>query len=331
MTLFPELEAERLARAAADKRAAEQADAASRKLEEDLTPRGTVRPLIAEAGLVKVFDVRGDPWVADDHAMLKVGDKIPIEVSADRPLRVLDACCGFGVWASEFARWWVLLGLPREWLHITGIDIDQAKRDHAEKWCDVVGIGRIGEALSLRGSCSFDLAIGNPAFSLLAPKVTPKGRPGPSTIDAAIERSLITALLAVCPVALMFHQVASFQRGRVGQGVWRRHGLALELRVPGSIDFRGKRINPKNSKPWASDLRCYCATVWRRGFECVTETRLIDDLDAADRAWIPFDDDGVARKGPRQPPGTETPDQARAMGLVLAPGNSPRGDGLESP
>ncbi len=151
---------------------------------------------------------------------------------------------------------------------------------------------------------------------------------GPETVAAAIEQSLITALLAVCPVAFMFHQVASFQRGRVGAGVWRRHGLALELRVPGSIDFRGKRINPANGKPWASDLRCYCATVWRRGFEGSTETRLIEGLEAEDRNWIPFFDDGVPRKGPRQQPGTETREQALAMGLILAPGNSPRGDGL---
>jgi len=324
MTLFPELQA------AANEREAQAAAAhdAARGLEEDLTPRG-----VARACLAAVFGP------ANPRLYVGVGAINPLMpelcfagsdrhrlVSPPRPaIRGLGLCTGFGVWESELRR-------RADWpIHITGIEIDPTKREHAEKWCDDVVTTDVVEelrAMAARGETA-DFALGNPAFTLLAPAAAPSrksDKPGAyaARLDCAVENSLVALALAVAPALLLFTQTQSFQRGRVGREIWRRYTPAVQWLVSGTVDFRGGNINPKASakagKPvkYGADTHDYCATLWLRGYTGTTHLELLPELASHDRKWLPFP--GARPGDVRQQPGTETTEQALKLGLFMAPG-----------
>lgn len=268
-------------------------DDARRGREEDLTPTGVA--LACMPALLQRLDPQRTRCVRVD------GLATQWAAGLSSSFRVIDVCCGYGVWAQQFARWWVHgLWLPREWLHITGVEVDGSKREHAAKWCD-----RFVQAPArgwLTGDESADLVLGNPAFSMLAPQ-----RAKGETLDEAAARSLVALALDVAPAVALFHQAASFQRGRVGAHIWEAYPPAAVWRVPGSIDFRGGDINPATGRPYGSDLRSYQLTLWLRGHEGPTVCRQLSWLASSARKW----------RG--EAPGTEDPSDE----LPSAPGWSP--------
>jgi hypothetical protein len=325
MTLFPELD-----RTAA-KLEAETAAAhdAARGLEEDLTPRG-----VAGAVLRATFGSSVGPrlYVGADTTktlspvlMGKINGR-HMHISSPVPvIRALGLCTGFGVWESELRK---LSTWPT---HITGLEIDPSKREHATKWCDEVVVNDVCAELremAARGE-SADFAFGNPAFTLLAPPAAPKRnaeKPGAyeARLDRAVEGSLVALALKVAPALLLFTQTQSFQRGRVGREIWRRYPPAVQWLVAGTVDFRGGNVNPKASakagKPvkYGADTHDYCATLWLRRHTGPTQLVLLPELASSERKWFPFP--GARPGDVRQQPGTETLEQALAMGMPLAPG-----------
>jgi hypothetical protein len=329
MTLFPELQA---AAAAREAQAAAAHDAA-RGLEEDLTPRGVARACLGavfgpESPRLYVGVGATNPLMPELRFAARGRELL---VSPPQPaICGLGLCTGFGVWESELRR-------RADWpITVTGIELDHTKLEHAEKWCDEVVINDVLAELremALRGQ-TFDFALGNPAFTLLAPAAAPKrksDKPGAyeARLDRAVENSLVALALAVAPALLLFHQTQSFQRGRVGREIWRRYPPAVQWLVSGTVDFRGGNINPKASakasakagKPvevkYGGDTHDYCATLWLRGHSGPTELMLLPELASSDRKWIPFP--GARPGDVRQQPGTETLEQALAMGLPMAP------------
>ena len=325
MTLFPELD-RTTAKLEAESAAAHDA---ARVLEEDLTPRG-----VAGAVLRATFGPRVSPrlYVGADTTktllpvlMGKINGR-HVHVGEPGPVvRALGLCTGFGVWESELRK---LATWP---LHITGIEIDPSKREHAEKWCEHVVTRDVAAELRdmAKAGDTVDFAFGNPAFTLLAPAAAPKRKSEkPSAyearIDRAVESSLVALALKVAPALLLFTQTQSFQRGRVGREIWRRYPPAAQWLVSGTVDFRGGNINPKASakagKPvkYGADTHDYCATLWLRDYTGPTQLVLLPELASSERKWIPFP--GARPGDVRQQPGTETLEQALAMGLPLAPG-----------
>lgn len=238
----------------------EEHEADLREREDDPTPRGVAQAVLRAAGL----GLTG--WL-------------------DRRLHVVDICAGWGCWSSELLR----LRLPMT-PRITGIEIDERKRETMARWChDVV----IGDALvKLAELPQQDLVMGNPAFSLLAPKVSAK--PTDEEIDAAVEASLVAAGLRCARAVLLLHHGQAFLRGRVGRAVLRRYPPALSFQIPGAVSFRSEG---------KTDSRCYSATLWRRGHSGPCATYLLPELGREDLRW-------------RVPPGTEDSATAAAMGLV---------------
>jgi hypothetical protein len=240
-----------------------------REREDDPTPRGTAAAVVTGAEF---------SWLRDPS-------KLWME---KRPVRVLDVCAGYGCWASEWRRWWTLSrtqdGMTPWPCHITGAEIDDRKRDHLAKWCDAVRFGDVRDYLRWlikNGSPShFDLAIGNPAFSLLVPK-----QRSDETVEAAAERSILGHLLAVSPAVIQLHHTAAFARGKVGRFLWRRYTPARQWLIPGAVSFRsdGK-----------TDSRCYAASLWLRGHTGSTAVEMLPELGREELRW-------------RVLPGTEEP------------------------
>ena len=170
-------------------------------------------------------------------------------VDEQRPLRVLDVCAGWGSWSSEMRRLAFLMGWP---VHITGVEIDERKRPHLEKWCDVA---LFGDWLASIAGHEFDLVIGNPHFSALTHEYPAQSMPA--------------VLLRYAPAVLLFHQMASFTRSIAGRDTWRAYPPAWIGMVPGSVGFRGRSRG--------ADLRSYQATLWLRGHEGPAETVLLPE------------------------------------------------------
>lgn len=250
-----------------------EVDAELRSRDDDPTPRGTIAPIIAAA--VRRGALRLVWRITRSGTHLESCDRI---VDARNPLRVLDVCAGFGSWSSEFARWWVhALGAPREWLHITGVEIHPPRAVDLRKWCDVE---IIGDWASIEGD--YDLAIGNPAFSLLFPDL-PHGFRG-EVPEENIEASMPAVLLKHAPAVLLLHTQQAFLRGRAGRAVWRRYTPVRQWLIPGAVRFR-VGTNTKTGKPYGSDQRCYCASLWQRAAPRSTMVEMLADLGADDLRW----------------------------------------------
>jgi len=81
--------------------------------------------------------------------------------------------------------------------------------------------------------------------------------------------------------------------------------MSAQVGIPGALRFRAKGArNPSTGKLYGADQRSYSCTVWHRWADArYAETRLLPDMPSADRGWIVR-------------PGTESPELARALGLV---------------
>lgn len=261
-----------------------------RAREEDNTPRGVSRAILAAAignGALYVGAhwKTGQPmlrWASGD-------EREDRRISEPREsVRVLDVCAGFGCWASEMRRLAALQGWP---VHITGVELDARKREHLSKWCDAVVFNDWLEFVAVReagrrvygGTCceDFDIAIGNPHFSALTHE------------DPA--QSMPAVLLRHAPAVLLFHQEQSFQKSALGCRTWHAYPPAAVFHVPGSVRFRGRGHG--------ADARCYQATLWMRGHKGPASAHMLPWLEAPARGWT-------------MPPGTEEP----STELPAAPG-----------
>ena len=247
---------------------------------DDPTPRGVVRAALAAAlrHVVMMPIPRGER-----SARLMIYRSAPqaeaVNVSETEPLRVLDVCAGYGCWASEFARWWVLdLGLPREWLHITGVEIHAPREPHLDKWCDDWALDDWRVALGPTSGLdhtSFDLVIGNPDFAIVLRE---------HGVDFPVEQTMPAVLLRHAPAVLLLHTQQAFVKSVPGRACYRAHPPAASWLLPGSIKFR-QGINPDKGKPWGADQRCYQVTLWLRSHTGPCSTYMLEDLEPHERAW----------------------------------------------
>lgn len=251
-----------------------EADLRSRGL--DPTPRGVVRA---------VLEALCDWWT-----------QIPGTAST---FRVLDVCAGYGVWASEWRRLWhvrdygVSFELP---LHITGVEIDQSKREHLAKWCDepVIDTWRPDMTPEPFGyQWAGDLIIGNPDFSHILRRGKHRN-PNKRTDYRPVEETMVPVLLRHAPEVLLLHTTGAFTDSPHGREVWRRYPPAATW-LCGRISFRsdGK-----------TDSRCYQATLWQRGHRGPCATHMLPALPYGSRRWTTL-------------PGTEDAQTARAMGFPI--------------
>ena len=196
-----------------------------------------------------------------DAAMVAVWRARPRRLDGD-PMRVLDVCAGYGCWSSELRSH---AARKRYGVHITGVEICEARRADLAKWCDRVEICSWLDVVE-----HFDVVIGNPHFSAL--------------VGASPAESMPAVLLDLAPAVLLLHQSSSFQRGLPGVAAWRHCPPARVWLVPGSVQFR-RGTNPKNGKRWGSDQRCYQASLWLRGHPGPTAVELLPDPPDGRASW----------------------------------------------
>lgn len=243
---------------------------------DDPTPRGVVRA---------VLEAVGHKWLRSPEYVNR------------QTVRVLDVCAGFGCWASEFRRWWEVTRVERgcaPWpVHITGVELDERKREHLEKWCDEVVIRDWFDALRDHHVVpTWDLAIGNPDFAQLLDK-SPASEFGPANDPA---QSMPAVLLGQAPAVLLLHTRNAFLRSEAGAAAWRAYPPAASWLIPSTIKFRGP------GKGAASD--CYQVTLWLRGHTGPCAVHLLEDLTPGERSWTRL-------------PGTEDATEAKAAGLPM--------------
>lgn len=243
----------------------------------------------------------------DRHSDEQRGGWSKITISAECPFRVLDLHAGYGVWGSEFAIWWVtVLGLPRAWLHVTGVEINGVREQHLVKWCDDWALDDWRQALGIASglaSNAFDLIIGNPAFSHIlrsGKKWSTKANKGKggwiNTKYRPRDETMVPTLLMRAPATLLLHHGGAFDDSENGREVWRAYPPAFQWRL-GRLGFRGDGN---------TDNRPYCATLWLRGHDGSCSTLMLDE--PGSRQWS------------GTPPGAESLIEIEELGLVLAPG-----------
>jgi hypothetical protein len=207
----------------------------------DRTPRGVVRQALARllgSTIAAACDSVTVKAVTVDGRRIWDGHKREL----DGPLRVLDWCAGSGVWASEVRAWAVAHGIP---VHITGVELRHGERWNLDRWCDEVIIGPWEAALhdivrpqngnpESNGPRDYDLAIGNPAFSVFLP-----GLP---------------LLLEHATAAIVLHTTETLQRTEAGAALAASHPPTRELGIPGSVRYRGQGTG--------ADQRIYSVSAW---------------------------------------------------------------------
>jgi hypothetical protein len=252
---------------------------------DDPTPRGVVRAVLEAA----VGDFAPMHFTAASDHLDGLGYAHPGEEQS-RVTRVLDVCAGYGCWASEMRRLAGLQGWP---VHITGVELDERKREHLAKWCDEVIIRDWFDALrDHHEPPTYDLAIGNPDFAQLLDK-RPADDFGPASDPAC---SMPAVLLEHAPAVLLLHTQQAFLKSEAGRAAWRAYPPAASWLIPGGVKFRGAKQG--------ADSRCYQVTLWLRDHKGPCAVHLLGDLTPAERSWTTL-------------PGTEDAETARALGLPM--------------
>ena len=287
MTLFSALEA-KAAEAAAASLAHEQR---LRKHEADFTVRPIARrlvskvmPLVVHAGVVEVLDINA----------------------------------GAGVFASEVLRWAVLHGVR---VHITAVEIRDEERQWLLRTAHKVVIADWHAGLGMRrvtamsaqwmfaGQRRFDLVIGNPAFRQAraplregwpAPRHDNDGNRIKPTVEETATRKRLTAeavaagllpelaeydpaqsMPALCiqcaPVVALYGTQQMWTKTASGWLVREHLPPALAWDIPGSLGHRGQGAG--------QDRVPYSMTIWKRGHDGATATRMLEPIPSGDRNW----------------------------------------------
>lgn len=156
-----------------------------------------------------------------------------------RTLRALDVCAGSGTYAScrDF--------LPSyggvEW---TCLEIRPEERKWLFRVADRVVIGDVAKSRPAWHR-RFDLVVGNPAFSLV-----------PVVLRQALKWVKDDGI--VCLLGL--NELGT--RGSSSRMLWSDALPTHQLRVAGTVSFRGPGINPETGKRWGTDQRSYSHWVW---------------------------------------------------------------------
>jgi len=256
-----------------------EADARARETDHDErgdspTPRGLWRA---------IFEVSSPVWL-NPRGVMAGAQKRRRQARSGVPFRALSLMAGYGSDASELRR----LAVRQGWrIHITGVELCEARRVHLVKWCDDVWIGHWMDALLDDGPLEnpqWDIIVTNPDFAQILDNKNKALRP---------EDTMVPTLLQNAPSVLMLHQEQAFTKSARGREVWRRWPPAASWMLgPASFSGDGK-----------ADSRCYIATLWLRGHEGPTALHMLPELDAAARRWT-------------VPPGSEDPSSE----LPSAPG-----------
>lgn len=271
--LFPEDLSSARARAKARAEQQRATHARLREHEADFTPRPVVRAIL-EWYLANVLRVAG---LANGQRYLYLtGGSVATRPSS--VLRILDACAGAGVWASEVRRLFMLLGVD---VHITAIELREEEAPHLRRHADRVVIGdwRAFVESCKRDGTRFDLVVGNPPFALArAPEI--------SRTECDVDASMPVMLADIASLVILYNSQQAWTKTSRGYEVRRRFPPAYAVDVPGSINHRSG-VNPENDKRYAADKIPYSACLWLGApagpHVGLTPTGMIDPIDG--RSW----------------------------------------------
>ncbi len=275
-------------------------------LNDDPTPRLVARAILGEA--LPQF-VR--TWKGSTTKIYTPGSSCARPIDEAHPFRVLGIGSGYGCWESEFAKWWVdVLELPREWLHITAVEVNPDREEHLRKWCDEVVIegwreflarSRVGSGGLLDAPEQWDAIIGNPPFSHVlraGKRWDPEAGTWGRTDYMDVDETMVPVLRRHGRAVLLLHTAGAFDDSEHGREVWRRYQPAAEWKC-GRISFRegGKK-----------DSRPYITSLWLRRHEGATRGYMLPKVLEEDRKWT-------------DPPGSEDAATALAEGLPMVGGS----------
>lgn len=170
--------------------------------------------------------------------------------------RILDWCAGPGAWSRVARERW-----PEA--TITAVEIVPSERPYLERVADRVLIGDWRLAFA---HGPYDLVVGNPAFSQLLGRGRPQSAP-------------VVQLLRAAPIVIALHTIEILQRSEAGRWVARHRPPAVQIDLPGGIQFY-----PTGGQ----DLRSYAVYGWSRRYRGPGWRRvpLPYDLTAAERRWV---------------------------------------------